>query len=1055
MWLATLIDNFFIGARSAFLSPGRGFAVFTGVLLSTIVFTSVLAYGTKLGQVAMQESIKDVLYDVVVSFKSEPGYNPESRTNDIDQFSAVCNDFIERPEFADCSLIFARQGLYPYLYSNQWEAREMASHLRGGITEIHPDDRSDIDWSKLFFIGEAATDGPLGDAFSEKIVDGVWYSNNFEQTVDQVILPRKYAANNNIQVGDIVNIAYEFISKSISQDQTEDQFEKKQEQILKLEEEEREAIESGDQERAFNLRLEIQSLEDEKNYCGTDRRERYGVGGVVRCVQQIDLQDISVLGLYETIDIDGPDDDWSMESRILLTTKSLNSAQINELMKADYAYLFLKIDRSGIPSSSISDAQQWLVRLEDTMQGTPSNPVKYGDIEINYQDQIRAFLSGLTWFVVFIQLFDYVLMIPVILLTLAVLIYGLNLALEQRRSEIAIHRVYGGTARALLGLILAEVILISIVAWIIGYILGIFSSEFIINAVGFMEFEENPYNLSWKIPLISTVLTFVFTVGLATIIAFVKTKRFLSMEIEEGIKKEAKPKRNKVLLLINLAMFSLGIATVVISVMNPDLSITIGAFYIFGPFLLWIGGALILSRLSGYGPRLAILLFGKTPLLSDVKIGIRASDLNRSMNQLGLIVVLTISIVTMAVVQGNTGSLVDDRTASARVGADMQINFSQPMSEKAVRDILDFAIDKSNLKNRVSVQNLTSVHKDQVGIEGQRDRIDVVVLSENHRDVLHWNDQALQTGTESLSQLSSLGFTAGSDAAKTLDLATKASGKITDIFSGFGTFNDFEENESGFSSVTLTYPMNETEQKSVTVNYISGHHWIPGGLQQIDAESVILIEESTFEMLEGGVRKEAKDWFVEICDEKSKDCGNTLKELNSQIGIHSSVVSVKDWATLHSEFSRTGGLIFGTPGILSLQYIVAAFATLASSLVFLSLILSRRRRELAILQSIGASASQLSRLVIFEIISVFTFSLLLGAILGLALAETFTGLFSIFGGLFQLVLGSEILIARQLVWSWPQLLLVNGLVFVLVFLSLLITTLRAIRSDLPTVLKEE
>ena len=110
---------------------------------------------------------------------------------------------------------------------------------------------------------------------------------------------------------------------------------------------------------------------------------------------------------------------------------------------------------------------------------------------------------------------------------------------------------------------------------------------------------------------------------------------------------------------------------------------------------------------------------------------------------------------------------------------------------------------------------------------------------------------------------------------------------------------------------------------------------------------------------------------------------------------------------------------------------------------------------MAILQSIGASASQLSRLVIFEIISVFTFSLLLGALLGLALAETFTGLFSIFGGLFQLVLGSEILIARQLVWSWPQLLLVNSLVFVVVLLALLITTLRAIRSDLPTVLKEE
>ncbi|SVE64918.1 uncharacterized protein METZ01_LOCUS517772, partial [marine metagenome] len=55
----------------------------------------------------------------------------------------------------------------------------------------------------------------------------------------------------------------------------------------------------------------------------------------------------------------------------------------------------------------------------------------------------------------------------------------------------------------------------------------------------------------------------------------------------------------------------------------------------------------------------------------------------------------------------------------------------------------------------------------------------------------------------------------------------------------------------------------------------------------------------------------------------------------------------------------------------------------------------------------------------------------------------------------QLVLGSEVVIARELVWPWTQLLIVNGLIFALVFLALFITTFRAIRSDLPTVLKEE
>jgi hypothetical protein len=93
--------------------------------------------------------------------------------------------------------------------------------------------------------------------------------------------------------------------------------------------------------------------------------------------------------------------------------------------------------------------------------------------------------------------------------------------------------------------------------------------------------------------------------------------------------------------------------------------------------------------------------------------------------------------------------------------------------------------------------------------------------------------------------------------------------------------------------------------------------------------------------------------------------------------------------------------------------------------------------------------------VVFEIISVFTLSLVLGGLLGLGLAQTFTGLFSLLGAFFQLFMESEVIVARELVWPWMQILTVNGLVFVLVFVALLLTTVRAVRSDLPTVLKEE
>ena len=1023
MIFSTIIDNFVIGTRSAWLARGRGFAVFSGVLLSTMVLSTVLAYSAGLGQVAMQESIKEVLFDAMIQFKNEPGYKPESRTNDVAEFSAICATFVQKPEFEDCGLMFANTGFYPDKYDNQWQASEFSKSIPGTIDNI---ESSEIDMSFLefMFLDNTMTYGLIADDYSSKVVDGEWFSDKFEQTSKQIILSREQANKLNLDVGETIDITYTYISDTQEQG--------------KITEAECVPITEG--------------AKTEINYFGWAEDKEFEA-----CYQNITLNDLLIIGIYELPEMQGFDGrDSNLSRRHLLTTAAIGSVHINELMRNDYAVLALKMDRSFIPSNSIDAAKELLTDLEDTMQGTPSSPVKYGQVEIRYQDNIRGLLSGLTWFLIGIQIFDYVLMIPVILLSLAVLLYGLNLALEQRRGEIAIHRLYGGTSRALLGIILTEVFIISVVGWILGYIIGIFSARYVLDAIGFMEFggEINQFDLKLRISIISTAVIFVITVGLAMIVAWVKTKKFLSIEIEEGIKKETKPKRNKVMFLINILIFGIGIGSVVVSIINPNINITYGALYIFGPFLLWIGGANVLGRVSGYGPRLASLLLGKTPLLKDVKIGIRSSELNRSMNQLGLIVILTTSIVTMAVFQGYTGSLVDERSAEMSAGADMQINLAKPMYESEVKELLASSIDKMSAKNTFAPKALASLHKDKVGIKDQRYTADIVVVSKNHRQVLNWHDQTFQQGFGGLSNLSNLGFTSGSNAARKLDLAVQSSGEtINNIFSGFDAFE--RDDEGGFDSITMVYPSESQNQKSVTVSYKGGHKWIPGRPQSILADSVVLIEESTFRTLNGNEDYKAKDWFVEFCDEKSKNCGDYLKDLTSQIIINNSVVSAKNWQEEYDEVKRNGGLIFGTPGILSLQYVVAVFATLASSVVFLSLILGRRKRELAILQSIGASVSQLSRLVIFEVISVFTFSLLLGGILGLGLAKVFTGLFGIFGGLFQLVLGSQVVIARELVWPWTQLLIVNGLIFALVFLALFITTFRAIRSDLPTVLKEE
>jgi ABC-type lipoprotein release transport system permease subunit len=152
---------------------------------------------------------------------------------------------------------------------------------------------------------------------------------------------------------------------------------------------------------------------------------------------------------------------------------------------------------------------------------------------------------------------------------------------------------------------------------------------------------------------------------------------------------------------------------------------------------------------------------------------------------------------------------------------------------------------------------------------------------------------------------------------------------------------------------------------------------------------------------------------------------------------------------------RNGGLIFGTPGLLSLQFVVASMASIASAFVFLSLVLSQKKKDLAILQAIGASPNQVIRLTLFEILSIVLVSMVLGVILGVGISRAFNGFFAIFGFIFQIFGGTSTPINRELIWPWWELLLVNGTVMLVVVVALFFTTRRALKADLSMVLKGE
>ena len=199
------------------------------------------------------------------------------------------------------------------------------------------------------------------------------------------------------------------------------------------------------------------------------------------------------------------------------------------------------------------------------------------------------------------------------------------------------------------------------------------------------DFDVNP-----TLSVGATIFTAVTTLGLALLFGRSRARQFIELEIEEGVRKTtqaAEPKRWLHWLAFLFGM--LAVSDTWLEANGSEDGIVSNFFFeglinIFGPFALWIGGALLLGRIGARGPQIMQLIFGRTPLLKDVKRGLKGSGSAESVNRLAVIMLLTLSIVTLAAVQGYTGTLVDEKTVDATVGSDLKIIVEQPLNETAM-----------------------------------------------------------------------------------------------------------------------------------------------------------------------------------------------------------------------------------------------------------------------------------------------------------------------------------------------------------------------------------
>ncbi len=1010
--LSDIPANFRSAVRSAWMGRERGLAIFAGVFLASLVITTVFAYGVGLSQGAVQNSLDDEVYDAKVDFASETDWS--SRTNNSAIWSTVCDELLEREEIIDCGLVFGRQGLRLSGFFDEGFALPQPLNVvevygpTGNWENVswdYPealDNGPPINGDRIMRIVDSSHyDGELADRYSSRIVYGSWPDSS-TTGLNPIVLPSKIASQAGIMVNDtITTLNFTYVTDS-------------------------------------------QPTGSELTDCFGEIVTRVlDSGGYQFCTQTMTLRDLTIVGVYEEWPFTNP---TLLFNPVIVGGSALSDDNKTSLMISDHGYLGVAIDRNLLPTSSTDDAADWLDDNKKEIERQGYGPD--GEIKIEYNDLISGTIIFLRIFLGLVQVFDYILMIPIVILSFAVLIYGLVLSLEQRKREISIHRVIGGTERGLRAMVLRELTAISLAGWLLGYFIALLSVSLILDAVGFMSFEKGDLDLNPRLGMGYTVSVFLLTVGISYLVARSRTKDFLEMEIDEGVRKVKTTKKPKTWLQI--LAFGFGILAALESYIENvgglgpfgSAGIIPGFFLdailaLFGPFALWIGGALVLGRIGGAAPRIVLKLIGWTPALGDIRRGLRSSGSNESVNRLAVILLLTLSIVTLAAVQGYTGTLVDERTASAQVGSDLQVQFEGPVSDDVARQKVEEAMMSLQIRPVSEIQSMTSVGSTFVTAKQGGGLVPALILFDDHESTLIWDNQA-----SPIRDVNERKVTIGADAR---DFFEVEDGEVEIFYPTFTpVFTD-----SGFE-ISTTYT-------SLVMDYQGRHEWVPG-MTGSESNQAVLIGESTYRLLAGDSAVDSytsSRWFFDVCDQTDERCKNGLERLSAELVNVPGVTVALDWNTAHSDVERNGGLIFGTQGLLSLQFVVASMASVASAFVFLSLVLTQRKKELAILQAIGASPSQIIKLVLFEILAIVGMSMGLGILLGLGIAQSFNGFFAIFGFLFQIFLGSQAVVDRTLVWPWMELAVVNAIVLASVIAALLLVTRRALKSDLAVVLKGE
>ena len=396
------------------------------------------------------------------------------------------------------------------------------------------------------------------------------------------------------------------------------------------------------------------------------------------------LKNVTVVGIYD--DSSG-EEDWNI---FFFNTELIEIYKPEMKQRMEKYRLFeleVKIDSSEFNTGNMND-------MVDQVDDLVRDIEKEADNNVKGMNNIVGVVTILNIIRYVLIVIDFIMILPVVILSIYFLIFGLDLSLEERKREVAILKVQGANSRQIFGLFSMEAFILFVVGLTIGYFLAIVAAWLINSSIGFMNFDLAISDFEDLIgyhqeALIASVLI----VGLIVLISvFVKARRFIKQEVSEGVQKMKEKKKGIIqLFFIDMTLFVFGVISAIKVILdkvfdfNEIMGVRLGfgegwdtfVFVFLGTIALWVGGALSGPRISQFVSLRTEKLFLRLFFLKDVALVIKSGLRRRGDTaKLVLIIVLTLSVATLAAVQGLTDQRNSERSLEYQIGADFRVSMA-------------------------------------------------------------------------------------------------------------------------------------------------------------------------------------------------------------------------------------------------------------------------------------------------------------------------------------------------------------------------------------------